>query len=126
MKIGINGFGRIGRLVFRALWNRADIEIILHKVNSRPTATDSKETYVNLKIDRDWVYWINDEMLGDRSKETLRSGLSAVVDISSDSVLTIEADAEVGHQSVVTGLEVASDLGIEKVQILTDTRYVGD
>ena len=27
MKIGINGFGRIGRLVFRALWDRADIEI---------------------------------------------------------------------------------------------------
>ncbi len=27
MKIGINGFGRIGRLVFRALWNRAGIEI---------------------------------------------------------------------------------------------------
>ena len=27
MKIGINGFGRIGRLVFKALWDRADIEI---------------------------------------------------------------------------------------------------
>ena len=27
MKIGINGFGRIGRLVLRALWDRADIEI---------------------------------------------------------------------------------------------------
>ena len=27
MKIGINGFGRIGRLVFRALWDRTDIEI---------------------------------------------------------------------------------------------------
>ena len=105
---------------------KADIEIILPKVDSRPTATDRKETYVNLKIDRDGVYWINDEMLGDRSKETLRSGLTDVFGISSDSVLTIEADAEVGHQSVVTGLEVASDLGIEKVQILTDTRYVGD
>jgi glyceraldehyde-3-phosphate dehydrogenase/erythrose-4-phosphate dehydrogenase len=25
MKIGINGFGRIGRLVFRALWDRPGI-----------------------------------------------------------------------------------------------------
>ena len=25
MKIGINGFGRIGRLVFRALWGRPGI-----------------------------------------------------------------------------------------------------
>ncbi len=28
VKIGINGFGRIGRLVFRAAWERADIEIV--------------------------------------------------------------------------------------------------
>ena len=28
MRIGINGFGRIGRLVFRALWGRPGIEIV--------------------------------------------------------------------------------------------------
>ena len=28
MRVGINGFGRIGRLVFRALWGRADIELV--------------------------------------------------------------------------------------------------
>ena len=28
MKLGINGFGRIGRLVFRALWGRPGIEIV--------------------------------------------------------------------------------------------------
>ncbi|MFZ9951137.1 MAG: ArsJ-associated glyceraldehyde-3-phosphate dehydrogenase [Vulcanococcus sp.] len=28
MRIGINGFGRIGRLVFRALWGRPDIELV--------------------------------------------------------------------------------------------------
>jgi glyceraldehyde 3-phosphate dehydrogenase len=28
MRIGINGFGRIGRLVFRALWGRAGIELV--------------------------------------------------------------------------------------------------
>ena len=27
MKIGINGFGRIGRLALRILWQRKDIEI---------------------------------------------------------------------------------------------------
>ena len=27
MRIGINGFGRIGRLVLRALWDRENIEI---------------------------------------------------------------------------------------------------
>ena len=28
MRIGINGFGRIGRLVLRALWGRSGIEIV--------------------------------------------------------------------------------------------------
>ena len=28
MRIGINGFGRIGRLVLRALWGRPGIEIV--------------------------------------------------------------------------------------------------
>jgi glyceraldehyde 3-phosphate dehydrogenase len=28
MRVGINGFGRIGRLVFRALWGRPGIEIV--------------------------------------------------------------------------------------------------
>ena len=28
MRIGINGFGRIGRLVFRALWGRPGIDIV--------------------------------------------------------------------------------------------------
>ena len=28
MRVGINGFGRIGRLVFRALWGRSDIELV--------------------------------------------------------------------------------------------------
>ena len=105
---------------------KTDIEITLPKVDSRPTATDNIEKYVNLKIDRDGVYWINDEILRDRSKETLRAGLSEVFSISPDLVLTIEADAEVVHQSVVTGLEIASELGIENVKILTDTRDVYD
>ena len=105
---------------------KTDIEITLPKVDSRPTSTDNIEKYVNLKIDRDGVYWINDEILRDRSKETLRTGLSEVFSISPDLVLTIEADAEVAHQSVVTGLEIASELGIENVKILTDTRDVYD
>ncbi|SBO43253.1 ArsJ-associated glyceraldehyde-3-phosphate dehydrogenase [Cyanobium sp. NIES-981] len=33
MKVGINGFGRIGRLVFRALWGRPGIELV--HVNDR-------------------------------------------------------------------------------------------
>jgi len=57
MKFGINGFGRIGRLVFRALWDRADIEIThineiagdsnaaAHYSNSIQSMADGGKTY---------------------------------------------------------------------------------
>jgi len=40
MRVGINGFGRIGRLVFRALWGRPDIELvhINERAGDAPTA----------------------------------------------------------------------------------------
>ena len=47
MKIGINGFGRIGRLVFRALWDRADIEI----THINETAGDSNAAAHVLEFD---------------------------------------------------------------------------
>ena len=28
VKVGINGFGRIGRLVFRAAWNHPEVEVV--------------------------------------------------------------------------------------------------
>ena len=39
MKIGINGFGRIGRLVFRALWGRPGIELVHVNDNGGDAAT---------------------------------------------------------------------------------------
>ncbi|MCT0207718.1 ArsJ-associated glyceraldehyde-3-phosphate dehydrogenase [Synechococcus sp. CS-1332] len=39
MKIGINGFGRIGRLVFRALWGRPGIELVHVNDNAGDAAT---------------------------------------------------------------------------------------
>jgi glyceraldehyde 3-phosphate dehydrogenase len=46
IKVGINGFGRIGRLVFRAAWSNPDIEIVA--VND---LTDSKTLAHLLKYD---------------------------------------------------------------------------
>ncbi|MFO0030965.1 MAG: ArsJ-associated glyceraldehyde-3-phosphate dehydrogenase [Cyanobacteriota bacterium] len=39
MRIGINGFGRIGRLVFRALWGRPGIELVHVNDNGGDAAT---------------------------------------------------------------------------------------
>jgi glyceraldehyde 3-phosphate dehydrogenase len=39
MRVGINGFGRIGRLVFRALWGRPGIELVLINDKAGDAAT---------------------------------------------------------------------------------------
>ena len=46
MKVGINGFGRIGRLVFRALLENPDVEVV--KIND---LTDNKMLAQLLKFD---------------------------------------------------------------------------
>ena len=56
MKIGINGFGRIGRLVFRALWDRADIEI----THINEIAGDSNAAAHLLEFDSVHGRWVKD------------------------------------------------------------------
>jgi len=56
MKIGINGFGRIGRLVFRALWDRADIEI----THINEIAGDSNAAAHLLEFDSVHGRWMRD------------------------------------------------------------------
>jgi len=56
MKIGINGFGRIGRLVFRALWDRADIEI----THLNEIAGDSNAAAHLLEFDSVHGRWVKD------------------------------------------------------------------
>src|SRR5580704_5604688 len=37
-RIGINGFGRMGRLAFRAAWDRADIEVVhINEIKGGPS-----------------------------------------------------------------------------------------
>ncbi len=56
MKIGINGFGRIGRLVFRALWDRSDIEI----THINEIAGDSNAAAHLLEFDSVHGRWLKD------------------------------------------------------------------
>ena len=56
MKIGINGFGRIGRLVFRSLWDRADIEI----THLNEIAGDSNAAAHLLEFDSVHGRWVKD------------------------------------------------------------------
>ena len=61
MKIGINGFGRIGRLVFRALWGRPGIEL----VHVNEPAGDARAAAHLLAFDSVHGRWSHEVLGGD-------------------------------------------------------------
>jgi glyceraldehyde 3-phosphate dehydrogenase len=63
MKIGVNGFGRIGRLVFRALWGRPGIEVV--HVNDK--AGDAAAAAHLLSFDSVHGRWDRDVVAGEES-----------------------------------------------------------
>ena len=63
MKVGVNGFGRIGRLVFRALWGRPGIELV--HVNDK--AGDAATAAHLLSFDSVHGRWNRDVVAADDS-----------------------------------------------------------
>ena len=61
LRIGINGFGRIGRLVFRALWGRPGIELVHVNDNGGDAASAAHQLFAVLReldalgVARIWV-----------------------------------------------------------------------
>lgn len=64
-------------------------------------------------------YFVNQRALVDSRAETLKAAIMKMLpDIAADSV-TITADADASHQSVVTAMDVAGKLGFVNISIST-------
>ncbi|HET9679794.1 MAG TPA: biopolymer transporter ExbD [Gammaproteobacteria bacterium] len=64
-------------------------------------------------------YFVNERALVNSRPETLRSALIKVAGEARDTPLTIRADAQTTHQSVVTVMDIAGKLGFTNVRIVT-------
>lgn len=74
---------------------------------------------VELAVHEDGSYSINGQSMVDNTPETLRKGLREVADDHTDIPLILSADAKATHQSVVTAMDVAGQLGFVKLSITT-------
>ena len=74
---------------------------------------------VELAVHEDGSYSINDQSMVDNKPETLRKGLHEVAGDRTDIPLILSADAKATHQSVVTAMDVAGQLGFSKLSITT-------
>jgi len=64
-------------------------------------------------------YRVNERVLLNNSRETLRAALQKVAGAADAQPVTIRADARATHQSVVTAMDVAARLGFSQVNIAT-------
>lgn len=84
------------------------------------------DTQIELSITRAGDYAINGVALLNRDRDTLSNGLTKVSEGNSKIPLIITADSATPHQSVVTVLDVAGQLGFTRLSITTQLRKPDD
>ena len=74
---------------------------------------------IDLLVAADGSYSINGQALINKKIDTLKAALLEVSDGNNDQPMTITADAKATHQSVVTAMDAAGQLGFVHLSITT-------
>jgi biopolymer transport protein ExbD len=84
-------------------------------------ASRSAETRIELTVTRQGDYALNGVALINRDPETLRAAIEKVSEGDTSIPLIITADSATPHQSVVTAMDAAGQIGFTKLSITTQT-----
>ncbi|MDQ2068259.1 ExbD/TolR family protein [Natronospira bacteriovora] len=104
----------------------ADLEIILPQA-SLEGAPEQDERQLEIIVSADGHYYVNGRELVNSRPSTLDSAIRRLVGDERRLPVTIRADANASHQSVVTVMDVAGRLGFSRIQIVTaELREEGD
>ena len=121
VRIGINGFGRMGRLVLRAGWGREDLVFV--RVNE--TATDATGSAYLLEFDSVHGTWVEACEAGDEvmtvGGQDIRYSRNSTIDETdwSDCDIVIEATGK--HHKQPQTLQGYFDQGVKKVIVAAPT-----
>jgi biopolymer transport protein ExbD len=81
--------------------------------------TEEVALQIEVLIARNGSYTVNGQPLADNTATTLLQAVEAIAGGDNSLPLTITADAETTHQSVVTAMDVAARLGFSRLSIAT-------
>ena len=96
---------------------QAKLKVQLPDASAQVKAPDEKS--ITIGIDAKGHYYINDRQVVNTSLETLKVAITKITNGEKDIVVTLKADAKTPHQSVVTAMDAASQLGLVKLSIAT-------
>ena len=96
----------------------ADLEIILPEA-SLEGVEESPARPLEVVVSADGVYYVNGRELVNNRPDTLDTAIRRVIGDDRDMPVTIRADANASHQSVVTVMDVAGRLGFNRIQVVT-------
>jgi len=103
-------------MVTTTFMRESSLEITLPQAS--PEAAEQQPEVLDLVVNADGEYALDGRTLVNRQAGTLRRALEEAI-AEGDRPLVIRADANAPHQAVVTALDVAGQMGIERVSIGT-------
>lgn len=96
--------------------NITQLSLSLPEVDKSFNEAPNEQITLNVTADGD--YYLNDQKLINNQKRTLISAINLLVKENKTNMpFVISGDGNAPHQAIVTALNVASELGIEKVRI---------
>jgi len=96
---------------------QAKLKVQLPAASTQAQVEDQKSVVIG--IDAKGHYYINDRQVVNTSLETLKVAIKKITKGETDIIVTLKADAKTPHQSVVTAMDAASQLGLVKLSIAT-------
>ncbi len=96
----------------------ARIKIRLPQTSEKPAPAPARDPIV-ITVAASGEYLVNGRTLVNTSPATLSTAVSQIAGAQRDTAITIRADANATHQSVVTAMDVVGRLGFRAINIAT-------
>jgi biopolymer transport protein ExbD len=93
----------------------AQLRISLPEAPGTGTQTAGQNTGLEIVISPEGQYRINQRQLTDNQLETVKQALKEAAGDNPDPLITIDADRNTTHQSVITVLDAAGQLGYQHI-----------
>lgn len=97
--------------------NRSALKISLP--SSSASQTEAARKPLTVLIDRSGNYYVGDHALARKDLASLKDALRQQAGNDTGRTLVIQADAKASHQSVVTAMDAAGQLGFTRLSIAT-------